>query len=109
MAGFQGVEVEENRQIPIEKNGLAINAKPNPFNTSITITYQLAKPAKVECRIFDASGREIKTLVSSQADKGLHRIIWNGKDNNNERVNAGVYFLRIITEQEQTQTKLIML
>ncbi|MEO0225317.1 MAG: FlgD immunoglobulin-like domain containing protein [candidate division WOR-3 bacterium] len=103
------MEAEETEKISAQKNNLAVNIKPNPFKATTSIIYQLTVPTNVEIKILDATGQVIKTFAAGYLDKGVHRITWNGRDNNGERVNAGVYFLRIKTEKDQIQTKFILL
>jgi len=78
---------------------------PNPFNPSTMISYQLAKNSKVLLKIYDASGREIKTLLNKQQPAGEHTITFNARD-----LSSGIYFYRLITDKGFVQTrKLIFL
>ena len=45
--------------------------------------------------IYDLIGRNVKTLVIDQQEPGHFQIIWDGTDNNNLSVVAGVYFCRL--------------
>ena len=37
--------------------------RPNPFNPATTLTYDLPEPTRVGLRIYDASGRVVRTLL----------------------------------------------
>jgi flagellar hook assembly protein FlgD len=66
---------------------------PNPFNPSTTIVYELSNPSRVTLRIFDASGRAVRSLIDgSPTDSGQHRVRWDGTDGSGRRVESGVYF-----------------
>lgn len=63
---------------------------PNPFNPSTKIRYQLAGNSKVILKIFDSTGREIKTLVNQQQTAGKYSVKFNGKN-----LSSGIYFYRL--------------
>ena len=81
---------------------------PNPFNPSTTIQYSLPEAAKVQLDIFNVKGQLIKTLVNGEMPAGMHSVVWNGRDMNNQAVASGVYFYRISSPQN-TQTKRMLL
>jgi flagellar hook assembly protein FlgD len=68
---------------------------PNPFNPTTTIEYQLPQAGFVELKIYDVTGREITTLVSSLQDAGTYRMTWNGTDTYGSKVASGMYLYRI--------------
>ena len=50
-------------------------------------------------RVFDVSGRLVATLVDRPAlDAGTHTIHWDLRDQGGQRVQAGVYLVRLRTE-----------
>ena len=71
---------------------------PNPFNPQTTIQYQLPAAAKVTLKIYDVTGREIKTLVSREQAPGLYTIRWNGKSDRLQDATSGVYFCQMTLE-----------
>jgi len=81
---------------------------PNPFNPATTIEYTLSHSGPVQLLIFNARGRTVKNLVSATQTSGLHREIWDGRDDNGNQVPAGVY-LSQLTAQNSTRTiKLVL-
>ena len=68
---------------------------PNPFNTSTTITYTLEKAGGINIIIYDFLGQEIKKLVSDSREPGHYSIIWNGTNNNGNKVTSGPYIVEI--------------
>jgi len=103
-ANWMGVE----EQAPTNQNNNIVTVYPNPFANNITIGYQIANPTKVTLVIYDISGREVKSLVDENANKGYYKITWNGRDNADRFVTNGVYFLKLKTDQENRITKLIL-
>jgi len=68
---------------------------PNPFRPSTSISYELACSGAVSLRIYDVSGRLVRTLVDGSQQAMTHRIEWNGDDDAGRAVASGVYFYRL--------------
>jgi hypothetical protein len=68
---------------------------PNPFNPSTTITFELPHDGFVSIKIYDLTGRLVRTLMNEQKLAGLHAIQWNGTDDVGHKVAAGVYLYQI--------------
>jgi hypothetical protein len=68
---------------------------PNPFNPSTTIEYELSKPGWVRIQIIDVNGRLIRTLLSGYRSVGRHQVIWDGRNEDLQRVASGVYLYRM--------------
>jgi hypothetical protein len=89
---------------------LALNPNyPNPFNPQTTIAYSLAEAGRVNLRIYDASGRVVKTLVDDNKTAGKHTATWNGRDRNGVAVSSGVYFVRLESGGNVQARKIILL
>lgn len=67
---------------------------PNPFNPATQLHYVLATEAAVTLRIYDVTGRRIRTLVDAKQLTGPHGVTWDGTDEAGRRVSAGVYACR---------------
>lgn len=68
---------------------------PNPFNPSTTINYYVSSAAKVELKIYNQLGQEIRTLENSVQTNGAHQTLWDGRDGNGNSVSSGLYFYRL--------------
>ena len=68
---------------------------PNPFNPTTTIEYALPKAGHVRIEIYDILGRRIKPLVNINQPVGRYQTFWDGMDENNIPVAAGVYFYKM--------------
>jgi aminopeptidase N len=60
---------------------------PNPFNETITISYQIARPEEVEITIYDIQGRVVDSLLRERKTTGIHQIEWDGR-----QYASGLYF-----------------
>jgi M6 family metalloprotease-like protein len=83
---------------------------PNPFNPIVTIRYDIPRLARVTLRIYDVSGRLVKTLKRETAEApGVHRIRWNGRDEDGRAVASGAYFCRIEAGSYRATERMILL
>jgi hypothetical protein len=84
---------------------------PNPFNGSTIIRYDIPdgkeKETKTAIQVFNILGQKVKTLISAPHDPGPHQVMWDGTNDNGERVATGVYFYRLITKNFLTTKKMI--
>jgi photosystem II stability/assembly factor-like uncharacterized protein len=81
---------------------------PNPFNPSTTIAFSLARDAQVELKIFDARGALVRTLVDGTRPAGEQQAVWNGRDDNDRQVAAGVYLYRLKADGRELQRKMTL-
>jgi hypothetical protein len=81
---------------------------PNPFNPITNIHYELHKNTEVNITIYDLLGREVKQLVNGKQMSGKHKVTWNGKNDFDQPVAAGVYFY-IVEAGDFVQTRKMVL
>lgn len=87
---YVSIETEYGHSL-VTGNRLAQNC-PNPFNSVTTIGYNLPVVSEnINLRIFDTSGRLVRTIVDEPLDAGYHSAIWDGKDENSQDVPYGLY------------------
>ena len=84
------------------------NNVPNPFNPTTTIKFDLPENSVCQLSIYNISGRQIKTLVSSEVEAGYHRAVWDGTDNSGREVPAGVYFYTISAGDFKAQRRMML-
>ncbi len=82
---------------------------PNPFNPQTNIEFELKKDSNVELKVYDINGQEVNTLINNNLNSGNHKLIWNGTDNNNNKVSSGVYFYRLNANGTTDTKKMILL
>jgi hypothetical protein len=70
--------------------------RPNPFNATTTIAYDLATSGEVELSIYDVLGRRVRTLEAGvERAAGHHEVLWHGRDDAGWPVASGVYLCRL--------------
>ncbi|MCK4328858.1 T9SS type A sorting domain-containing protein [candidate division WOR-3 bacterium] len=106
------VGIEEDEDYP-SVYALSQN-RPNPFNKTTTISYQLPKSGNVTIGIYNILGEKIATLLDGPAKAGSHNVYWNRKDNRGNMVASGIYFCKMQARTEsdrlfKTTRKLVVL
>jgi len=88
---------------------VSFRAWPNPFQGSTRIQWQLKAAELARLRIYDASGRAVRTFVVPQAPvAGPQTLTWDGTDFAGRRVAAGLYFCKLETASVELTRKLIL-
>lgn len=82
----------------------AISAYPNPFNPITTVRYSVSRRGKVSLKIYDAVGREVRTLVEAIGDAGEYEVTFDGS-----RLSSGVYFVRHVYDGRIVTCKLVLM
>ncbi len=85
------VSVETPRPLTVELRASA----PNPFTDRTTVTFDLPRRESASLRVFDVTGRVVRTLASGEMEAGTHRAVWDGRNDGGATVEAGLYFYRL--------------
>lgn len=67
----------------------------NPVRDKAVVAYRLPVVAEISLRIFDSTGRLVRTLAAGPQGTGYHELVWDGRDAAGKSVQAGTYFGRI--------------
>jgi hypothetical protein len=83
---------------------------PNPFNPKTSIRFGLPSAAGVDLKVYDASGRLVRTLLSGEfMDAGFHAVDWNGRDDRSRQASSGIYFYVVESGGERESGKMVLL
>jgi len=74
---------------------------PNPFNSEVTIKFNLGKSLTVEAAIFDLLGRKVIVLKNEKLSPAEYRLKWDGKNSNRATVASGTYLVRLKAGHQQ--------
>lgn len=90
---------------PRSAEGLVLlPASPNPFRGRTSIAFDVPEPGgPVALRVYDASGRLVRTLRQGVEPPGRREVAWTGLDDDGRRVASGVYFL-VLTSRGVSRT-----
>jgi hypothetical protein len=81
------------------------NIYPNPAKDEVTITLNVKESSEIKVEVFGLDGRRVAIVASQEMAAGRHDIHWNTKENG-QQVPAGIYIVRLQTEQGLISRKL---
>ncbi|MEJ2614931.1 MAG: T9SS type A sorting domain-containing protein [Ignavibacteriaceae bacterium] len=88
---------------------IVLSNYPNPFNPTTVIYFELPKADNIEIIIYDILGREVRTLYKAFHIAGIDQIIWDGRNNQNSPVAAGIYLCQLKTKEQSKVHKMVLL
>ena len=68
------------------------------------ITYTLPVSTRISLKLYDVTGKLVKTLVTGGQEAGTHTVCWDA-----EGVSTGVYFVRLKTEGYSASAKMVVI
>lgn len=69
---------------------MALNAYPNPFNSTITLQFSLAHPSPVSLAMYNVTGRLLQAFADRMYSAGNHTVEWDAA-----RLPSGIYFVHL--------------
>ncbi len=85
-------------------NDLRLTISPNPLTYSTAISYQLPAKGNISLKIYDITGRKVKTLVSGEKEAGNYSVDFNAKE-----LTTGIYFAKLVVGDFKATRKLTIL
>ena len=86
-----------------ERFGL-LQAYPNPFNPTTTITYELTEAGQITLDVFDAIGQRVTRLATGGRSAGRHEIEFDATG-----LPGGLYVYRLVAgHQSETRTMVLL-
>ncbi len=82
---------------------------PNPFNPSTTIGFSLPASSEVKLDVYNLKGELTATLATGRYAAGNHSALWDGRNQSGENVASGVYFYRLLTEEQEISKKMVLI
>jgi hypothetical protein len=84
-------------------------AAPNPLVGRATIAFELPEARTTRLRIYDVSGRLVRSLFDGVAAPGRHAEVWDGNDAGGRKVSTGVYFVRLESGVDVARSRIAVL
>lgn len=94
---------------PVVKKNLTLQNYPNPFNPKTTISLELPSKSYTEIYIYNLRGQKIRTLHKGVLPIGISTFVWDGKNDGNEILSSGIYFITAISENRRATKKIMLL
>jgi hypothetical protein len=80
---------------------------PNPFGAGTRFSFYLPEEAAISLRVFDISGRAVRTVMNGMVGAGLHEEFWDGRTDQGRDAVHGMYFYVLETPQGRQVRKLV--
>lgn len=77
---------------------------PNPFNPATRINFSIPEKTFTSLKIYDVSGREIKSFINAVTSPGTYSVSFDGNG-----LSSGVYFYSLITDKYTESKKMVLI
>lgn len=101
---IEGEWVSSDNDIAPHGERSIIKAYPNPFNTSITINFEVQMDCQVSLDIYNILGRKVVTLLNGISKGGRHKVNWNATSHP-----SGVYFYKLTADDTALTGRITLL
>jgi len=82
--------------------------RPNPFNPSTRIKFELVKNAPVGLSVYDTRGRLVRVLVDGSLSDGTHSVWWNGTDDHGRPSASGIYYYVLESGRDRLKRRMTL-
>ncbi len=82
---------------------------PNPFNSGTVISWFLLQPGLARLEVFALTGQRVAVLHQGPKKPGMHRVHWDGRDEQGRPLASGIYLYRLVTAGSVQTRKLTLL
>lgn len=76
---------------------------PNPFNPVTMINYQIPLKGLVTIKIYDVTGREVRTLLNEIKDAGSNSVVFDASS-----LSSGIYFYTLVSGSFSDTKKMVL-
>ena len=84
------------------------NIYPNPFQTDLTVRISVPQTQFILFRVYDTSGKLVKTVANALAFTGENEFFWDGTNIQGQPVSNGVYVVRMTYLDQNLGAKVIL-
>jgi hypothetical protein len=80
---------------------------PSPFVDAATLRFDLPRESGVRVTVYDTRGTLVREVINGRLPAGRYARTWNGRDARGRDAAAGVYFVRVETDTERAERRLV--
>ena len=88
---FESVPEQERGKLPIPSALLVIGSYPNPFNSEITLEYEIIIPGDVTLEVYNLLGQTVEKRILGYQSEGRYNLKWNDASSSS----SGLYFYHL--------------
>lgn len=86
----------------------SVSVMPNPFSKQTVIRMEVSAAGNYKAEIYNAIGQCIMLLADAYYEKGIYDLSWNGTGTGSNRIENGIYLLRVQAADGERSTKLML-
>ena len=86
-----------------------LNCSPNPFNSSIQIFINFPTKTIVDLNVYNLNGQIIKKIINESMLECQHSVIWDGLNDNGQKISTGIYFVTLSTKSGSAVQKILFI
>jgi len=101
---YTGVQGQKN----VVPGRMDVAVSPNPFGRSTRLSYTVPKRGNVSLAIYDAAGRNVRTLAQGRSEPGRFNAVWDGRSQSGSLLPEGVYLYRYALDGKRMTGKLTL-
>ncbi|MFC2089094.1 T9SS type A sorting domain-containing protein, partial [Calditrichota bacterium] len=90
-------------------NDFNLSVFPNPFNSQLTIQFELIEAGEVNFNIYNLLGERVYYSSHKKVQSGKNTFYWKGKDRQGNSLPSGMYFIHFKSENIQKSIKVLYL
>jgi len=94
-AALDSLETAPSRVVVTPQTLFLSNAFPNPAHGSVQMMLELPAHARVGFSVFDVGGRRVFAREDRESEAGRWALGWPGTSSSGNRVQPGLYFIRV--------------
>ena len=104
-------EIPSGITVSEEKSKLHLSLLPlnNPVIDRGAVRFALPRATDVKLSVYDATGRQVKTLLNRRMSRGTHTMNWDLTTRNGNKVANGIYFYRLATGNKSLSSKIVVI
>ena len=83
--------------------------RPNPFNPSMQIAYEVPQQAHLTLTVYNVLGQEVVRLVNAIQQAGRYTVTWDGRNAQGQAASSGVYLYRLTSSTGFVESRRMLL
>jgi hypothetical protein len=104
------LSINEDQKISeISRTFKLFSTYPNPFNNSTVIPLRVDRLIKININIIDVNGVIVRKLISKELAAGQYYFTWDGRNDTEDVVASGLYFVRAIGNENIFSKKIVFI
>ncbi|MCX7995177.1 MAG: hypothetical protein N3A65_05355 [candidate division WOR-3 bacterium] len=86
-----------------------ISIMPDPFRNRVKLGFRAGKHGRYTLEVYNPLGQMVRTVFNEEKPGEYYEVIWDGKDDLNRQLPAGVYFVVYQMGISKSGVKVVML